>query len=88
MLPEVKTESLRRLKKIAGQVGGIGKMLEDERYCIDILTQVAAVRSAVDKVGLIILKGHLQTCVSDAIKKDKGDILIDELEKTMSKFLK
>lgn len=88
MLPEVKKDSTERLKKIAGQVNGIQKMIEDERYCIDILTQIAAVRAAIDKVGIIVFKGHVQTCVSEAIKKGKGDIVIEELEKTISKFLK
>ncbi len=88
MLPEIKQDSTERLKKIAGQVNGIQKMIEDERYCIDILTQIAAVRAAIDKVGMLVFKGHVKTCVSHAIKEGKGDTLIDELEKTMSKFLK
>ncbi len=88
MLAEVKKESSGRLKRIAGQIGGIQKMIEDERYCIEILTQIAAVRAAIDRVGMIVFKGHVQTCVSAAIKRGKGDVLIDELEKTMSKFLK
>jgi DNA-binding FrmR family transcriptional regulator len=88
MLPEVKQETTDRLKKIAGQVNGIQRMIDDERYCIDILTQIAAVRAAIDRVGMMVFKGHVKTCVSNAIKKGEGDMLIDELEKTMSKFLR
>ncbi len=88
MLPEVKQEATERLRKIAGQVHGIQRMIEDERYCIDILTQIAAIRAAIDKVGIMVFKGHVKTCVSHAIKQGKGDMLIDELEKTMSKFLR
>ncbi len=88
MLPEVKKESSERLNKIAGQLGGIQKMVEDERYCIDIITQIAAVRAAIDKVGLIVMKGHIKTCVSDAIRKNNDDLIIDELEKTMFMFLR
>ena len=88
MLPGVKEGCCSRLKKVSGQINGIEKMVKDERYCIDILTQVSAARSALDKVGLLILRGHLETCVADAIKKDKGDALLDELEKTLSKFLR
>ena len=88
MLPEVKEETTDRLKKIAGQVNGIQRMIESDRYCIDILTQIAAVRAAVDRVGMLVFKGHVKTCVAHAIKEGKGDVLIDELEKTMSKFLK
>lgn len=87
MLPKVKEDSQKRLKRIAGQIKGIQRMIEEERYCIDLLNQIAAVRAALDQVGLIILKGHLETCVTKAIKGSKGQELIDELEKTLSNFL-
>ncbi|HID96184.1 MAG TPA: transcriptional regulator [Candidatus Latescibacteria bacterium] len=88
MLEGVKEDSLVRLRRIAGQVGGIQRMVEEEKYCIDILTQIAAVRAALDKVGLIILRGHLETCVTRAIKENKGEELIDELDSLLSKFLR
>jgi len=88
MLPEVKKDSLTRLKRIAGQVGGLQRMVEEEKYCIDILIQIAAVRAALDKVGLVILKGHLQTHVTEAIEEGKGQELIDELDHALSQYLR
>lgn len=56
-----------RLKKIAGQVAGLQRMVEEDRYCVDILTQIAAVRSALDAVGVRLLTGHLQHCVAERL---------------------
>ena len=56
-----------RLRRIEGQVRGIEKMVEDERYCIDILTQVGAVMSALESVGLKVLEDHVDHCVAGAI---------------------
>ena len=58
-----------RLKRMIGQLGGIGKMLDDNRYCGDILTQVAAVESALQAFGYQILQKHLETCVVEEIQK-------------------
>jgi DNA-binding FrmR family transcriptional regulator len=62
-----KPELTTRLRKIEGQVRGIEKMVADDRYCIDILTQIAAARTALDKVALEILDGHVNHCVANAI---------------------
>ena len=62
-----KQELVTRLRKIEGQVRGIEGMLVDERYCIDVLTQIAAARTALAKVGLELLDGHLEHCVQRAI---------------------
>ena len=78
---------LSRLKNIEGQIRGIQRMVEEDQYCIDILTQVSAARSALNSVGMKILRRHVQTCVSDAIR-DGGagsDEMINEL---MSIFAK
>jgi DNA-binding FrmR family transcriptional regulator len=88
MIPKHKEEARKRLKKVAGQVRGILKMLEEDRYCIDILNQISAVRAALDKVGLVILRGHMETCVTNAIKRENGDELIDELEEALKRFLR
>ncbi|PWH06960.1 transcriptional regulator [Brachybacterium endophyticum] len=58
----------RRMKRIEGQVRGIAKMIEDERYCIDVLTQISAVNSALENVALELLDDHLGHCVADAVK--------------------
>ncbi len=62
-----KESTFKRLNRIEGQVRGIGRMLEDERYCIDVLQQVQAIKSALAKVEDAILKDHAATCVDTAI---------------------
>ena len=66
MKPTVKTQAKQRLARIAGQVAGIQRMVDDDRYCVDVLLQVAAVRAALDRVGKLVLTGHVETCVADA----------------------
>ena len=77
----------RRLKIIEGQVKGIQRMVENEKYCIEILTQISAVRAALDKAGKVILRRHLDHCVSNAIRNDhlESKELIDELMEIFSK---
>ena len=67
MKPEHKPGLLNRLSRIEGQVRGIARMVEDERYCIDIVTQVAAVRAALQKVEQEVLRDHVAHCVEHAI---------------------
>ena len=62
-----KDDAIKRLNKIEGQVRGIGKMISDDRYCIDILNQIQAIKSALSKVENAILKDHSKTCVASAI---------------------
>ena len=69
-----------RLNKIIGQLNGINKMLDDNRYCGDILTQIAASESALQQVGYILLKSHMETCVSDDIKAGKEESLQEAFE--------
>lgn len=87
MLPEVKTDASRRINRIAGQVGGIQKMIDDDRYCVDILNQIAAVRSALDQLGVQMLTGHLESCVLSAEQCRQQDLL-EEVRKSLSQFLK
>ena len=65
---------------------GIGKMIVDDRYCIDILTQVSAVQSALDALALQLLEHHLHGCVQHAVKSGKGDSAIDEALAVIRKF--
>ena len=58
---------LNRLKRVEGQVRGVTRMIEDDRYCIDVLTQIQAVRAALNKVGAEMLKAHLGHCIESAI---------------------
>ena len=78
---------IKRLNRIEGQVKGIQKMIDEERYCIDILTQISAIRSAINKVGSIILENHIKGCVVNSIKEDNSEESIAELMKTIDKFI-
>jgi CsoR family transcriptional regulator, copper-sensing transcriptional repressor len=68
-----KDQLLGRLARIKGQVGGIERMVEDDRYCIDILTQISAVQAALDKVALGLLDRHVHTCVVGAEAEIQGE---------------
>ena len=68
-----KDQLLNRLKRIKGQVGGIEGMVDDERYCIDVLTQIAAVQAALDKVALGLMNDHARHCVMGATKDDQPE---------------
>lgn len=82
---------LKRLRRIEGQVKGIQKMVDNDKYCVDILIQIAAIRSAIDKVGGIILENHMNSCVRDTLGSscdEEKEIVIDELISTVLKFMK
>jgi len=85
---ETKKNVLSRLRKIEGQIRGIQRMVEKERYCIDIINQVTAAQRALDQVGLRVMKRHIETCVTDAIKSDGGGLIIGELMETIYKFIR
>jgi len=76
----------KRINRIEGQVRGIGKMITEDRYCIDILTQVSAVQSALDALALQLLEHHLHGCVAHAIKSGDGGHAIDEALTVIRKF--
>jgi len=74
MAKDDKTATLKRLNRIEGQVRGLARMVEDDRYCIDIVTQIGAVRAALRRVEEEILRGHVAHCVEHAITSgDKSD---------------
>lgn len=68
MKPESKATLRRRLRRIEGQIRGLQRMVESEAYCVDILHQVAAVRAALQEVGKLLLGGHVERCVLDAVR--------------------
>ena len=78
---------MTRLKRIEGQVRGIEKMVEDDRYCIDILTQVTAIQSALTAFNKELLADHIHTCVVDDVRAGKEEAL-DELVTTLQKLVK
>ena len=69
-----------RLNRIIGQLNGIGKMLDENRYCGDILTQIGAVESALQSFGYVILKEHMETCVVEQIQKGNTEIVEEAVE--------
>lgn len=77
-----KTDTLRRLKSIHGHLKGIEKMVEDDSYCIDVISQVQAVQAALSKVSVQILDDHLRSCVITAVRGDDAD----EREKMMAEI--
>jgi DNA-binding FrmR family transcriptional regulator len=58
---------LSRLKRIAGQVGGIGRMVQDDRYCVDLLLQIASAQAALSQVNKLILRSHVETCMAEVM---------------------
>ena len=84
----IQKEVLKRLRKIEGQVAGLERMVAEPRYCIDIINQITAVRRALDHVSLIIMKQHIETCVSAAIKKSQSSQKVNELIKTIDQFVR
>jgi DNA-binding FrmR family transcriptional regulator len=76
----------KRLARIEGQIRGIARMIEEDRYCVDVLTQVAAVQSALDALALKLLEHHLHGCVAHAVKSGDGAHAIDEALAVIRKF--
>lgn len=83
---EAKINAVTRLKKIEGQVRGIMKMVENEKYCIDIINQITAAEKALHGVSRIIMKRHVETCVTEAITQGKGKEMVNELIETIYKY--
>lgn len=86
---EVRDKVLARLKKVAGQVAGIQRMVEADRYCVDVLHQIAAVEGALDRVGHMVLAAHVETCVTSAIESgapNERREKLDELLEVFSRF--
>lgn len=74
-----KDDVLKRLNYIEGHLGGIRKMVEDDKYCVDILRQTYAVRKAIEKLEALLLEGHLHGCVPEGIKNGREDAVVEEL---------
>jgi DNA-binding FrmR family transcriptional regulator len=74
-----KAEALKRLSYIEGHLSGIRKMLEQDKYCVDVLKQTYAVRRAIEKMEGVLLEGHLNSCVVDGIKTGREVEIVEEL---------
>jgi DNA-binding FrmR family transcriptional regulator len=96
MKADLRRKAQIRAKRIVGQVAGVQRMIDEDRYCVDILNQISAVRSALDALGIELLAGHLETCVIKCsanaphakAKPMSPDELLAELRTTLSRFLK
>ncbi len=93
---DTKKRVATRVKRIAGQVAGVERMLAEDRYCVDVLNQIAAIRSALDAVGVELITAHLESCVvghgsgseHECAKPMKKDQLLAEVRTVLSQFLK
>jgi DNA-binding FrmR family transcriptional regulator len=83
---EAREKALARLRKVAGQVAGIQRMVEDDRYCVDVLHQIAAVEGALDRVGHLVLASHVETCVTSAIESGRPRERKQKLDELMDVF--
>lgn len=95
MTDKISEDAKKRLARIAGQVAGIQKMVDEERYCVDILTQVAALRAALDQFGVLMLSTHLENCVygedqadGHGFKNMTHEERLAEIKVTLNRFLK
>ena len=83
-----KDQLLKRLRRIEGQVRGIERMVEDDRYCIDVITQISAVQAALDKVALGLLDGHARHCVVGGQADGEPEELTDELMAAVGRLMR
>ena len=88
--PEIKSSNLTRLRRIEGQVRGLQKMIEEERYCADVLTQVSSVHEALRSVSRELMRNHLKHCATAAIREgdEKAEAMYDELTELMHKHMR
>ncbi len=87
-MAEAKKARVNRLNRIAGQVRGVAQMVEDDRYCIDILHQIQAIKSALAKVETQVLKDHAACCVAEAIASGNADDQREKFEELVTLFEK
>jgi DNA-binding FrmR family transcriptional regulator len=83
-----KEELLERLRKVEGQIRGIQRMIDEDRYCIEVVTQLAAVRAAINRVTMGIVECYTRGCVADAVHSGKPDAKIEELVNALVRYVK
>jgi DNA-binding FrmR family transcriptional regulator len=95
MEEQTRTKVRARVKRIAGQIAGVERMIEEERYCVDVLNQISAVRSALDALGVELLTNHLKTCVlgdkssaHPTAQPMKPEALVQEVHHLLARFLR
>ena len=79
VVPEARQDALKRLNYIDGHLAGIRRMVEQDKYCVDILKQSFAVRRAIQKMEMTLLEGHLHSCVIEGVREGREDTVLEEL---------
>ncbi|PZS04344.1 MAG: hypothetical protein DLM69_02005 [Candidatus Chloroheliales bacterium] len=79
MQQQITADALKRLNYIEGHLSGIRKMIEEDQYCVDILKQTYAVRKAIEKLEALLLEGHLESCVPQAMAENRAEQIVTEL---------
>ena len=88
---DAKGRNLKRLRRIEGQIRGLQKMVEDDRYCADILTQISSVHEALRSVGRELVRNHMKHCAAEAIRADdpsRSEAMYDEIVEMMYKHVR
>ena len=85
---DTKHEIVTRLRRVEGQIAGVGRMYEEGRYCIDVLDQLAAARAGLEAAALLVLEDHVNGCVRDAMKGDGGPDKARELVSAVRRFVR
>lgn len=83
MKPEHKKSALNRLKTVRGHLDAVISMVEDDRYCPDVMKQVSALQGSLEKVNRIILQNHIETCVLTAVEQGRSEQIVDELMESL-----
>jgi len=83
MKPEHKTSAINRLKTVRGHIEAVLGMVEDERYCPDIMKQVSALQGSLEGVNRVLLQNHIETCVLDHVENGRSEQVVDELMETL-----
>ena len=78
-LPDAKRDAIKRLSYIEGHLAGVHRMVEEDKYCVDILKQTFAIRRAIQKLESVLLEGHLGSCVIDGVREGREDEVLGEL---------
>jgi len=78
---------IRRVNRLEGQVRGVGRMIDEDRYCIDIVNQLSAIQAAARELSLQLLEGHVRHCVANAIQEDNAEPKLQELMQTLGRAM-
>lgn len=88
MTSKLKKQAQDRLSRIAGQVRGVGRMVDEDAYCIEVLTQLNSISAAIDGLRVLLLDDHVRTCVATAVRRGRGKDELDELAAVLKRFVR